>query len=668
MNKTRIAAALAAIAAAYCGATWYTGKQIEQRLRAETAGAGELAARQWPALEVRLALPQYERGVFHSRMRHTLALTDPDTGKHYELAIASRIAHGPLPVAEVRHGRLAPVLAAIHSQLQPTPSTQPWFDLATGKPVLDGRSLIRFGGGAQLAWQFAPLDGKVNGVSLRFGGAALQGETDPGRQSLRLSGQAGSLQLSDGLAGLDLRELALDSDTRKGRHGFGLGDSRLSLQSLAIARTGAGNVALRGIEAKASLDEDGRSLAGRASWTVEQAAIGSLPLGSMQAALAFERVDAPALRALVDAYAAHLEEALAEPDDGQALPEPPSDALQPLIQAVLAGGPVVTLEPVSWTTPDGSSDFRLRMTAGVLERAAAPGVSPPDAAGPRESGQSDQSHKDGVSGRPDASASAAQALSGLRTLDARLSVSRPMAAGVLAGTLAAEGSPPDEARQQARSQIDALAAMALSMKLAREDGDKLVAELAYRDGTVDLNGETIDAAQVLPLLGMAAGENGANGEDGAPWDEGGPAPALQAVGGEDVIEALQANGFAAQLGRDDAGDPLVTVALDPQRYGTRQASIEFYGCASGGCDDMLLQARPQPAQPVALKTVNGRNAQSRWVRAYLDEDRQPVLEMDINAYGGLGEEALESLLLTFFVELEDFAEALGVPEEAGPAP
>ena len=676
MNKTRIAAALAALAvAAYAAAGWYAGKRIERYARIQAGAAAELAARRWPALRLQVEMPEYRRGILFSDVRHTVALSDPQTGRRHEFAFASRIAHGPLPITEILRGRLAPVLAAVSTRMLPTPSTQAWFDLAAGTPPASGRSRVGLGGGTRFSWRLAPLDGSLDGVTaVRFSGATAQGEAGPGMDWLRLAARTGKLQLREPGAALALQDAELVSDTRRGRHGIDLGEARLSLQSLSFSRNGSDDLTLRGLALRATLDEDGnergrdpdgrnqdergqsgqgrsgqnqdgRDLAGRLSWTVEGIAAGSRSLGSLQAALSCERLDARALRGLLDAYAGGPGDA-AEPvpgdEDRASAVEAPGEARapdgapapgradpRPFVQALLAREPVLTVEPAAWTTPEGRSEFHLKMSA-------APG----------------------------------QPLRGLKSLDARLSVSRPMAAGVMAGALAAEGWAQDEAREQARERIDAFASMALSMGLARQEGDDLVARLAYADGILDLNGEKIDAARTLSLLGMAPQEGGDWGGQGEDGDDGGDddVPALDTVQAEDVTDALQANGFRTEVSRDDAGDPVVTVTLAPQRYGTRQARIEFYGCAAGGCEDILLHATVRPARPVALKTVNDWNSRSRWVRAYLDEDRQPVLEMDINAYGGIGEDALESLLMTYFAQLADFAQELGVEGGEGTAP
>ncbi|KAG0730636.1 hypothetical protein G6F23_016099 [Rhizopus arrhizus] len=57
---------------------------------------------------------------------------------------------------------------------------------------------------------------------------------------------------------------------------------------------------------------------------------------------------------------------------------------------------------------------------------------------------------------------------------------------------------------------------------------------------------------------------------------------------------------------------------------------------------------------MTLKAINTWNQEYRWTRAYLDDKNQAVLQMDMNAEGGIGKENLQILLNTFISIAEDF--------------
>ena len=87
--------------------------------------------------------------------------------------------------------------------------------------------------------------------------------------------------------------------------------------------------------------------------------------------------------------------------------------------------------------------------------------------------------------------------------------------------------------------------------------------------------------------------------------------------------------------------------------------IIFYGCGKDTtCQDILLKATFSPKKPVALKIMNDWNAKNRWGRAFVNDKGLATIEMDINAYGGIGREALESMMYTFFDIVKDFDLAL----------
>ena len=83
------------------------------------------------------------------------------------------------------------------------------------------------------------------------------------------------------------------------------------------------------------------------------------------------------------------------------------------------------------------------------------------------------------------------------------------------------------------------------------------------------------------------------------------------------------------------------------------------GCGNDPtCEDVLLRATYSPDQPVALQVANDWNLRKRWARAYVNDQREAVIEMDISAYGGIGRDAVEGMVNTFFKIVRDFSKEL----------
>jgi hypothetical protein len=108
---------------------------------------------------------------------------------------------------------------------------------------------------------------------------------------------------------------------------------------------------------------------------------------------------------------------------------------------------------------------------------------------------------------------------------------------------------------------------------------------------------------------------------------------------------------------NDDGSPYLELVL-PANLPGEQAIVFFHECAPGGtCEDIRLWSWYDTTP--SLDVLNQWNADGRWTKAYLDLDRDAVLEMDINATGGIGTEALAILINTYFMRMQDFAAHIG---------
>ncbi len=138
-----------------------------------------------------------------------------------------------------------------------------------------------------------------------------------------------------------------------------------------------------------------------------------------------------------------------------------------------------------------------------------------------------------------------------------------------------------------------------------------------------------------------------------------------------TIEKLSADRIGVILGSlglthvetsDNRGFPLVQVATQGQ-FRARNINVLFYGCDASGCNDVTLYSWFEPQTRVNTETIHEWNdifRQSRnWSRAYIDEEGDPTLVMNINAEGGIGTEALQILIYTYLIESEDFGALIG---------
>lgn len=134
----------------------------------------------------------------------------------------------------------------------------------------------------------------------------------------------------------------------------------------------------------------------------------------------------------------------------------------------------------------------------------------------------------------------------------------------------------------------------------------------------------------------------------APPPRAAVAPGL--VGSTDInglLAALQRAGFTGEVKTEGRESYVLG------RHGTTPFQAFLAGCqpSGGGCPFIELYAGFSGTQRIPLERINGWNARTPFTRAFLDEDRDPSLVMNINLQGGVSPESLKA-------QLEMWGEAL----------
>lgn len=98
-----------------------------------------------------------------------------------------------------------------------------------------------------------------------------------------------------------------------------------------------------------------------------------------------------------------------------------------------------------------------------------------------------------------------------------------------------------------------------------------------------------------------------------------------------IIQLLQEEGYKAKLTKDSDGDPMIETASGGSNSGS-DFQVVFYGCEKHiRCADVQFSsAYDTDGKIPTIETVNKWNADNRWGRAYLDDESDPILEMDVN--------------------------------------
>ena len=97
-----------------------------------------------------------------------------------------------------------------------------------------------------------------------------------------------------------------------------------------------------------------------------------------------------------------------------------------------------------------------------------------------------------------------------------------------------------------------------------------------------------------------------------------------------LVRALQKEGYAAKLGVDKVGDPLITSGASGTTF-----QIFFYNCTGNkNCATVTFHSGYDLTTSPGLDRINEWNRGKRFGRAYLDKEDDPILEMDLDLDDG----------------------------------
>lgn len=115
------------------------------------------------------------------------------------------------------------------------------------------------------------------------------------------------------------------------------------------------------------------------------------------------------------------------------------------------------------------------------------------------------------------------------------------------------------------------------------------------------------------------------------------------VTAKDVAAVLQAKGYQAEIVKDGTGDPMVKSAVDGTKY-----RVVFYECDKAGrCGALEFLVGFDLENGMALPRLNKWNRDERFGHAYLDDENDPYIQMDLNADNGFTSESLGGYVETW---------------------
>ena len=135
-----------------------------------------------------------------------------------------------------------------------------------------------------------------------------------------------------------------------------------------------------------------------------------------------------------------------------------------------------------------------------------------------------------------------------------------------------------------------------------------------------------------------------------------PTQAQTLITGTDTAEVLNAaRGYgAASLTTQDNGDPQITGKINGISY-----QVYFRNCTNNAdCEDLNFYAGFLDTKPT-LETINDWNYNKRFSRAYLDQDKDACIEMDLDLVKGVTAEYLDAQFSVWSMIVTQFPEHVG---------
>ncbi|MPT25333.1 MAG: DUF945 family protein [Achromobacter sp.] len=653
--KKSVAITLAVVivgAGSWVGATWYTGKRIEESTQRRLAEANEKLARITPLFGLRIDQLQYERGLFSTQARYGLSFVKNDKSPNDMppgmIEFDTRIEHGPFPKSALARGAIAPKLAFVHAELAKTDNVKPVFELTKDVTPLVSDAMVSFGGHSASTTRIAPVKVVHDGNSVDFSGMEITGTFDRGLQAITASAKTDTLAV-DGTKSHDpikmvLSGLSMDVDSRMGKFGLSVGDSGIKIQRAELIKPDTDvKVVLDNFGYTVKLAEDDKNINIQAVYQTGDLTVNDVALGNGQAVIKLSSLDGAAVKQLSDTYNQLISQYMADTQD-EGLKDEQIQVLLDNAGKILAGNPSFSIDPISWKTAKGESKLNFRLDL----------ANPPDVKNltPQEI-----------------------AIKAIKQIDATLVISKPMVQDLMVQyAIKKNGLSADKAEAEAADNVRNMSGMAEMLNVGKNDGDNIVGKFHFADGMGDLNGKKIPAEEMFSGLLGAAGIHDDMSEEDLPEGmddehEAGPAAdasvmddAMAATSNADVVNQfdvdmvvrmLEDMGYATRQIEGDEGPVLI---LDAANTGATDLRLEFLcNDFSEKCYDLVATATYASKKPATLKAINAWNQEYRWTRAYLDDKNQAVLQMDMNAEGGIGKKNLQILLNTYFSIVEDFA-------------
>ncbi|OWO80606.1 hypothetical protein B5C26_17650 [Photorhabdus luminescens] len=477
MKKSLVAVGIiVALGAAWTGASWYTGKQIEKRIDQSISRANAEMKKAFPETGLMLQSKDFHRGVFSSDVR--IVLTTKDGVKNAEIkpgeeiSIKSVIDHGPFPLAQVKKLTLIPSLASVHSELENNEALKPLFAITKGKSLFTSDSRVSYSGSVISDVDLIPVDFEQNGAKFNFSGAKLTSDLSRDLKEISLAIKSDQLAINKNNENFLVKGIDLNLSNKKGKFDIYIGDQSIKIQEVSLKGIGNEDMILSGVKIDSNIGEDETNLKGKITYSLDGLKLKNIDFGSGQFVITADRLDGEAVRKFTQAY----NDATAKSLSSDAADTAIIDAVASNLPVLLKNNPQFGIEPLTWKNAKGESTINYQVSLKNLP-------------------------KDKSSLYSMKTEEAIRAL--IQNMSLNVTLPRPMMIEFSTQSMIVNGMDKAKAEQNAEQQIKQFEQLGQLFKITTVDKDAISIKFNYADGNVEMNGKKMSLHQFMSEYGLS---------------------------------------------------------------------------------------------------------------------------------------------------------------------
>ncbi|CAQ84248.1 MULTISPECIES: YdgA family protein [Photorhabdus] len=482
MKKSLVAVGvIVALGAIWTGASWYTGKQIEQHIGPAVALANAELEKAFPETGLVLQSKDFQRGVFSSDVRLVLkvkeGIKNAEIKPGEEISIKSVIDHGPFPLAQVKKFTLIPSAASVHSELENSEALKPLFEVTKGKSLFTADSRISYSGDTISDVDIIPVDFAENGAKFNFSGAKLTSDLSHGLKDISLTIKSDQLTINKNDENFVVKGIDLDLSNKKGKFDIYVGDQNIKIQEISLKGITNQDIVLSGLKMGSNISEDETNLKGKITYSLDGFKLKDIDFGSGTFAITADRLDGAAVRKFTQAYNDATAKSLASGDlSSDAADTAIIDAIFSNLPILLKNNPQFGIEPLTWKNTKGESTINYKVSLKNLPK--------------------DKS-----------SLSSMKTEEAIRTLiqDMSLNVTlpKPMVLEFATQASLVNGMDKGRAEENAEQQVKQLEQLGKLFRITTVDDNAISIKFNYADGKVEMNGEKMSLPKFMSEYGLS---------------------------------------------------------------------------------------------------------------------------------------------------------------------